>query len=300
MFSGSAKKVQIPSTINGQTVTSIANKAFYEQELAAVSIPDTVTIIGHEAFSGNALYSVVLGENLETIGKYAFHGGTHGPDGIWDGSIGNKITQIVIPDNVIEIGESAFNNNLLTSVTLGKKVEIIGIRAFQGGSEVEGVWNEVSGNQIKSIVLPASLKEIRLRAFAFNSIRSVVIPNNVTEIAERAFTRNYITSVTFDSGSKVKSIGHLAFSGGKDLGDGNGLNKDLGNKISSIVLPPSLETLAGSAFAENPLFNITIGANVDISEDWAFEPFRSYYNNNSKATGRYTTTDGDNWTYSSN
>ena len=64
--------VVIPSTISGETITTIGNEAFYYVGLKSVVIPNTITSIGDNAFIINELKSVVIPNSVTTIGKEAF------------------------------------------------------------------------------------------------------------------------------------------------------------------------------------------------------------------------------------
>ena len=103
-------------------------------------------------------------------------------------SIGNQaffnktITTVSIPNSVISIGSEAFADNSITSVQIGSGVQTIGFRAF-------------GNNQLTSISLPDSVTNIDLRAFETNSITSVTIPLNVTSIGIAAFRYNPISCV---------------------------------------------------------------------------------------------------------
>ena len=50
--------VLIPSEIDGQPVTALADKAFYEKHVTTVVVPDSVTEIGDLCFSGDNFWSV--------------------------------------------------------------------------------------------------------------------------------------------------------------------------------------------------------------------------------------------------
>jgi hypothetical protein len=106
----SLTSVTIPNS-----VTAIGNYAFYNcTSLASVTIPNSVTTIGERAFAGNRfskLTSVTIGNSVTTIGERAFEF--------------NQLTRVTIPNSVTEIGRWAFyNNNQLTSVTIGTNVDI--------------------------------------------------------------------------------------------------------------------------------------------------------------------------------
>lgn len=62
----------VPDTIDGYSVTSIGDFAFWENKLTSVTIPDSVTSIGDFAFWVNKLTSVTIGNGVASIGAYAF------------------------------------------------------------------------------------------------------------------------------------------------------------------------------------------------------------------------------------
>lgn len=67
-------ELEIPSSVNGQTVTAIADYAFSgASTLTTVILPDTVTRIGDYAFSGcKALRGIYIPTSVTHIGVYAF------------------------------------------------------------------------------------------------------------------------------------------------------------------------------------------------------------------------------------
>ncbi|MBU2929106.1 leucine-rich repeat domain-containing protein [Winogradskyella psychrotolerans] len=109
----------------------------------------------------------------------------------------NSLTSVTIGNNVTAIGEEAFIGNALTSVTISNNVTTIGERAFRN-------------NAITSVTIPNSVTTIAQGTFALNSLTSITIPNSVTTIGFGAFFSNALTSVTI--GENVASIGDLAFS----------------------------------------------------------------------------------------
>ena len=96
-YTGNLTELIIPSKIEGKSVTSISDYAFYWcDSLIRVIIPDSVTHIGDWAFSGcTSLTSMVLPNNLTHIGDYAF-------------DTCSNIGSLVIPDTVTYIGDYAF------------------------------------------------------------------------------------------------------------------------------------------------------------------------------------------------
>jgi len=85
--------------------------------------------------------------------------------------------------DVIIIGENAFSNKNLTSVTIPNRVTTIGGLAF-------------TENLLTSVTIPNSVTSIGYFAFNFNKLTSVTIPNSVTTIGGGAFFRNNLTSIT--------------------------------------------------------------------------------------------------------
>ena len=65
--------LEVPETIDGRTVTGIAEGTFRRAQFSEIRLPDTLAVIGDFAFSacGN-LTSMELPASLASIGKGAF------------------------------------------------------------------------------------------------------------------------------------------------------------------------------------------------------------------------------------
>ena len=93
---------------------------------------------------------------------------------------------VVIPEEVngrriVAIGDRAFLNRQLTSVTIPNSVTSIGNEAFRD-------------NQLTSVTIPNSVTSIGQYAFRDNQLTSVTIGNSVTSIGQHAFQDNRLTS----------------------------------------------------------------------------------------------------------
>ena len=67
-YIGTSEHVLIPPEIDGQPVTALADKAFYEKHVTTVVVPDSVTEIGAACFSGdNYLVSLTLPDELAEL-----------------------------------------------------------------------------------------------------------------------------------------------------------------------------------------------------------------------------------------
>ena len=165
-YIGYDKEVVIPEEIDGVTVTSIADKAFYNyNRLLSITIPDTVTSIGSSTFYGcNRLSSMIVPDSVTAIENNTFYGCT-------------RLTSITIPNSVTSIGDSAFYNCTgLTSVEIPDSVTTIGRSTFNGCSG------------LTSVTIPASVTSIGDGAFSGCSyITSITIPETVEYIGSQAF-----------------------------------------------------------------------------------------------------------------
>jgi len=110
---------------NDNSVTTIRNYAFDNNQLTSVTIPNSVTSIGNAAFRNNGLASVTIGDSVTTIGNYAFYQ--------------NQLTTVSIGNGVTTIGNGAFQSNELTSVTIGDSVTSIGSFAFRNNPSLSSV-----------------------------------------------------------------------------------------------------------------------------------------------------------------
>lgn len=155
------------------------------------------------------------------------------------------LTNIVIPNTVMEIGESAFFHCIgLTSVVIPNSIKIIDKYAFKNCRGLTSIVIPDSVTEIgegafydctslTSIVIPDSVTKIRDRTFwECRGLTSIVIPDSVTEIEGYAFWEcSGLASVVISS--SVKEIGNCAFYGCESLVDIKiiGNNKKFGNEV---------------------------------------------------------------------
>ena len=166
-YIGSERNLIIPETANGMPIVAIGNEAFRNKGLISITIPASVMDIGTYAFADNQLRIVSIGANVK-LGNSAIDIGfdeaynnagkpagifgreySDGPDGtIWglkNGDflyIGSKIIRytgygetVTIPSEIngtpiTSIGNSAFSEKRLTSITIPNSVTLIGDYAF--------------------------------------------------------------------------------------------------------------------------------------------------------------------------
>jgi len=155
------------------------------------------------------------------------------------------IKSVIIENGVTSIGNNAFKNCSLTTVTIPNSVTAIGMWAFDACTS------------LTSIVIPKGVAGIEANAFSSCiSLTEVFIPNSVIEIGAYAFENcTSLTSVTIPG--SVKTIGGAAFNWCVNLAD--------------VIISHGVETIEGHAFSFCPsLTEINIPNSVTIIGSYAF------------------------------
>jgi BspA type Leucine rich repeat region (6 copies) len=201
----------LTSVIIGNSVTSIGYEAFAECiNLTNISILASVTCIGDFAFADSSLTSVTIPNSVTSIGDEAFKDCSSltaimvdtgnlfysDLDGVlfnWDLTTliqypGGLVGSYLIPDFVTSIGDSAFEDAALTSLTIPNSVTDIGYRAF----------------------------------FYCTSLTSVTIGSNVTNISDYAFADCIsLTSVYLAGNAPAVVNNFFSTGGGQPISDGS-------------------------------------------------------------------------------
>jgi len=266
------------------TVTAIGDNAFATSEITRVVIGDSVKSVGRYAFVNcTGLKNVTIGKSVPTLRYrkgaayfYAFNGcdnitsltwnavnctdmGNMGTTNIEQVTIGpevqslpnnfvkeSKICEVNIPNSVISIGSSAFQQcYYLERMNISNSVTTIGSSAF---AECYGLTNVDIPNSvitiggaafasccyITTLSIGNSVTTIGSKAFfECYSLRSIDIPNSVTTIGDGAFANCYsMSDVTI--GYSVTSIGGEAFADCK--------------RIEEINIPSSVTQISSGAF----------------------------------------------------
>jgi hypothetical protein len=109
------KQLIINNTIPN-SIKSIGNSAFSNNQLTNVTISNSLEYIDHSVFSNNQLTNVTIPNSVKDIGHNAFEN--------------NQLTHVTLPNSVNFIYDRAFANNKLTNIAIPITVEYIGIGAF--------------------------------------------------------------------------------------------------------------------------------------------------------------------------
>ena len=221
------------------------------------NLPSTLKVIGKRAFEGDSdnnsfvpSASVKIPKSVTKIGTLAFNGVLksltfeEGSNLVSIGSIGSI-------DEYNSDAVPAITGNILSTLTIPKTVKYIA----QGG---------LGENKIENLTFEAdsSLKYIGCSAFTSNLINKVTIPSSVEELGScimphsgslmnGAFADNKLSSVTFEKNSKLKYIGYKSFSD---------------NQITSVNIPPSVETIDASAFKNNKVTTVDFPINGNLKK----------------------------------
>ena len=165
--------------------------------------------------------------------------------------------EIVIPDNVIELGDRVFENHTtITAIKMGKGVKKIGDYAFNKCSNLAeidlgetvrkiGRYAFARCAKLISITLPTSIMEIGLGAFQGCSALGDVINRSAITIIEKQPSNGHVaynTDMVYQENEYLEKLALkdevlIGYEGGKDY--------------RVIALPSTVKSIGSEAFADN-------------------------------------------------
>ena len=271
-----ATSVAIPSAIDGKSVTSIGDSAFFGcRSLTSISLPSSVTSISNDAFwYCSSLTSISIPSSVTSIGYGAF-------------AKCSSLTSINIPNSVTSIDVAVFAGcTSLTNIDVDARNTNY---SSQNGILFSKAKNALicypAGKTDKIYSIPSSVTGIDEEAFEDCSLTNINIPSSVTNIGNWAFADcGSLTSISIPN--SVTSIGLGVFSDCCSLTSVNipnsvtsiGGNGVIGNgafegcsSLSSINIPSSVTSIGDYAFAYCwSLTSISLPSGVTSIGDGAF------------------------------
>lgn len=268
--------------INSMSTTNSNEYMFcYCYKLNTLNIPNNITTLGEYFIYSCDIDEFILPNSVTTIELYAISGikkikylGDMGDwcnitftheganpsyhwafEGIYllDGEEWKLVTDVIIPNTVIEIKPYAFMDMNFNSMTIPSSVKSIGNRAFVSNdveSEITNVyfdggvvdWLEIEFDGWMSQPMAVATNFYIKEGNDFTTLTEVTVPNSVEAVGNYQFYRlQTLEKIIIEDG--VKGVGEYAFYECE--------------MVTTLEIPTSVETIGGYAFYE---------LNVDIDE----------------------------------
>ncbi len=296
---------------NEYTVISIGDKAFYDSGfLTSIFIPESVKEVGKEVFKECYALKKAEFSSLESLCTIHFTDAYSNP--VWVAKNlyieGKLISNLVIPETVMEIGNYAFAGCNMTSVSIPTSVKSIGVGAFENcnglrEAEFSSIQSlcainfsekksnplyyakklSIAGNEISDVVIPEGVEDISSYAFSGCDMASVLLPTTVITIGAGAFEGcDSLTAVTIPE--SVETIGENAFNCSElkhvqfdaincTSSAKVSYNKKLtafSSSVETVVFGDKVRIIPSYAFYGASLTSVTIPESVEIIGDEAF------------------------------
>lgn len=267
---GRLTSVTLPASL-----TSIGNNAFHGcKALTNLTIPAGVTHIGNNAFRGTPWFEKQLGNEFTIInGNLLAYNGSGGkvtvPDGVREirssaFSSNEKLTEIIIPDSVVCLGDNDTFSPFYNCTSLERAVL---------GDGITELYNTFSGcSSLTDVTLPANLRVLGMQTFSgCSSLTELELPDSLEEIGTRA--PGY-----YRGGSAFQECGltTLELPEGLKKLDDDAFRR---SNLTSIVLPDSVEQMGYFVFADCPnLTSVTFPKNETFSKTWKWHDSWDFWN----------------------
>ena len=251
------------TTVNITDADKIETAAFNNcKNITKITLNDGVTSIGDYAFQSNPWYDNLTDE-FETVGDNVLikYNGTKSsvtiPDtvkhiggGVFKNN--SKISEVILPNELLSIGDNAFKGTALSTVTIPKSVTKIGTNAFPSCNLK--VYQPSAGydyNSSNKTVLNDSYTK------GNDTFYYIIKSDDTAEIIGCKTTSTELTVPEEIDGHTVSSIGDYGFAKCSTL--------------KSITIPKNIKTIGKYAFDGcTGLINATIPTTVSSVGDYAF------------------------------
>ncbi|WP_349948649.1 leucine-rich repeat protein [Lacrimispora sp. BS-2] len=296
-------KVEIPAGVGLIGDKEFAAEAFWCDGLKEINVSednpsyadvdgvlytkDKKTLLYYPNGREDTIYKIL--EGAEEISGYAFKVPAGQRPDNWDSTKGDNLNTIVFPATLKKVGNGAFAQRTLDSMTITPNIEwgtyvldnckVKTIEIAEGVTEIpDNFFYGATGFQeltlpaslkrignrafdrfpLESIELPAGLEEIGVEAFECSKLTGIKIPKTVKTIGDRAFYLNKnLKDVVFEEGSALKNTGAFTFNSCSEL--------------ETITLPYGVEVIDNGCFSScDSLEYVGIPSTVTTLGDFAF------------------------------
>ena len=200
--------ITIPSSF-----TTIGEFAFGWTNLEEIIIPSSVKSMGANLFLGcNKLEKIYVDEKNK---KYDSRNNCNAIIETETNTLVSSCKNTIIPNTVLEIGDSAFEFSDLKELAIPSDVTSIGERAFTGCDKLERIIVDENNKKYDSRKNCNAIIETETNTL-ISGCKNTIIPSNVTSISDNAFFGSSDLKVLIIP-SSVMSIGRDAFYGCKQL-----------------------------------------------------------------------------------
>lgn len=268
----------IENIIIPDTVINIGNYAFYMcWNLKSIYIPSSVTSIGSHSFERcDSVTSIIVDEANK---KYDSRDNCNALIKTETNTLLAGCKKSSIPSDILHIGDFAFCNIHLPSLTLPNGLLTIGDGAFNFSLTLNDSFKHIA------LIIPDTVTEIGDEAFYCCAIEELTLSNNLTLIGKKAFMYcNRLISLTIPK--SVTTIGTQAFASCNKLTsvvvDENNTKYDSRDKCNAIIEKATDTLIIGFKFS-------TIPSTVKAIGDYAF----SYFNGETLTIPQGVTSIGD-------
>ena len=195
--------VRLPEYVDGMPLTSIADGAFYGEDITELYLPSTLTALEKGALDGM--------ESLKYIGVNPGCESFSSVDGVLFNADRTALikypaargTSYNVPSGIVEIADGAFDGVPLRSIAFNKDLKKIGDAAFRN-------------TRLNRLQLPEGLKHIGQSAFVSIPLTSLTLPDSIVSVGASAFAECDQLAV-ISAGTGIVTIGANAFEFGAPL-----------------------------------------------------------------------------------
>lgn len=209
------------------------------------------------------------------------------------------LTEIVLPNNIVEIGNNAFDGcSKLSKITRGNNIKTINNEAF------------AYCKALKSFEITPDIKSLGISAFAYSGLTEIIIPNTLESVSNTVFYNcRSLTKVEFEDdfchsyiplgmfaectnlvdvklANNITELGTATFAQCSKLDPHSIMNQGIkvigesafvrNNTLVNLVIPDAVTSVGNTAFGEcNKLETVKLGENTLLGDAVFFKHYNT-------------------------